>query len=127
MSLFDFSRDNFNQNNMKIKEIDDINMHIFNYQDDNLNEEDKDNITNWIEEARIYGEGFEEMLTLKRVRGINRNILNKTLFGNKILIVEINVHSDFIEMVNNNTLYIYNSINSYVPKSILLCWKSKEI
>ena len=78
------------------------------------NEEDKDNITNWIEEARIYGEGFEEILTLKRVRGINRNILNKTLFGNKILVVEINVHSDFIKMVNNNTLYIYNNINSYL-------------
>lgn len=37
---------NFNQNSMKIKEIDDINMHIFNYQDDNLNDIDFDDRMN---------------------------------------------------------------------------------
>jgi len=37
---------NFNQNTMKIKEIDDINMHIFNYQDDNLNDIDFDDRMN---------------------------------------------------------------------------------
>ena len=89
-------------------------------------ESDKDSISNWIEEARIYGSGFEEILTLKRVRGINRNILNKTLFGNKILVVEINLHSEFMNM-NNSSLYISNHLSSYKPKSILLCWRSTEI
>lgn len=90
-------------------------------------ENDKDNLTNWIEEARIYGSNYEEIIILKRVRGLERNILNKTLFGNKILVVEINVHSEFIKMTNNNSLYIYNSISSYIPKSILLCWRTSEI
>lgn len=91
------------------------------------NESDKDNIINWIEEARIYGENYEEILIIKRVRGIERNILNKTLFGNKILVVEINLHSEFLEMNNNSNLYIYNNMSSYIPKSILLCWRSSEI
>lgn len=37
---------NFNQNNYKIREIDDINMHIFNYKDDNLNDIDFDDRMN---------------------------------------------------------------------------------
>jgi predicted component of type VI protein secretion system len=88
-------------------------------------ENEKDNISNWIEEAAIYGEGYEEILIIKRVRGINRNILNKTLFGNKILVVELNIHSEFLKM--NSNLYIYNNMSSYTPKSILLCWRSVEI
>jgi hypothetical protein len=90
------------------------------------NEKEKNDAINWIEEAKIYGKGFDEIINLKRVRGLERKILNKILFGNQIIIVELNMNSEFLQMTNN-ILYINNSISNYMPKNILLSWRSEEI
>jgi predicted component of type VI protein secretion system len=90
------------------------------------NEQEKNEAINWIEEAKIYGEGFEEVVNLKRVSGLERKILNKVLFGNQVIVVEVNMNSEFVQM-NNNILYIYNSISTYMPKNILLSWRTEEI
>lgn len=88
-------------------------------------ENQKDSIINWIEDARICGADFDTIVTTKRVRGIERKIINTPLFGNKILVIELNFNSEYLAP-SKPLLYVYNAYNEVIPKSIIFCWRNDE-
>jgi predicted component of type VI protein secretion system len=87
------------------------------------NENEMDKVTTWIEDARICGGSSEELVNSKRVRGVERKIFPSLLFGNKVLLVELNMQSEYIKP-SDGTLYIYNTFSDYLPRSIVLCWRN---
>jgi hypothetical protein len=90
------------------------------------NENEKDTLINWIEDARICDASSEEIINTERVRGLERKIFNTESFGNNIIIVTLNMNSRYLISTNAN-LIIYNTYSNYLPKNIVLYWRNSSL
>lgn len=90
------------------------------------NEKQRDNLINWIEDARICGTDTESIINIKRVRGLERKIFNTPSFGNRIIVVEVFMQSEYL-LPSNSVLLIYNDYNDYIPMNIVLYWRNSPL
>lgn len=88
------------------------------------NENDRDRAVYWIEEGKISGDNFQD----QRIRGIGRKIKNTNLFGNNILLVELDLLTSRYINRESKKIIISNTLNNnYVPNNISLFWRVKKI
>jgi hypothetical protein len=91
-------------------------------------ERERSNMMSWIEEARICGDNVREQLLVNRVRGVERAFKEITLFGNNMLIVELNVmNSKYINMQSKKIILFNHFSGGYEPMSVSIYWRSGEL